>query len=553
MVAIARNSASYALIAPVSIKPGADALRKVAQAAGNSVSTTQTTLTGQSGELTRFVNKVATESDPVAALETARGLTRSAEISTAVADALKSVQQRFIQTQAANGSRPATTNGNASGAALVAMLKEAISSDEDSFDFSMLVARPSASKVKPNQISITAARQNQPDVFDRSIPLTTAVGGMAKIDVSRTALSAQTIDVLLDPGNPSLGGVQRLVYTPSGTATNGNDGFSIKASTGKADDTVVLDTRDTTEEDTRLSFIDLDTGDGSDIVFIAGNNVAKVNAGAGDDMVAVEGDGIVYGGDGNDLIFARTASGDAGDDVIYSDGFASGGDGDDMITLFSLDAENDDVTKIAFGGAGNDTIVASVKAAIDGGDGDDILILRDGGTAGGGAGNDKISAWANATIEGGAGNDDILLFTGGSADGGDGDDKIEANNYATISGGKGADTVTMNGGGTYKFAKGDGSDTVTMEKAKPQADDLNKAPLNTIIIDGYSASELNVNLTALDVTLTPTAISQTQDKLSVRREVAGNMQIIFRKNGQQQILTINGLTQTLGATTPVTP
>ncbi len=553
MVAIARNSGSYALIAPVSIKPGADALRKVAQAAGNSVSTTQTTLTLQSGELSRFVKQVATESDPVAALETARGLTRSAEISTAVADALKSVQQRFMQAQSANSSRPASASGTAAGAALVAMLRESISGDEDSFDFSMLLTRTSSSKVKPNQINVTAARQNQPDVFDRSIPLTTAVGGMAKIDVTRTALAGQTVDVLLDPGNPSLGGVPRLLYTPSGAPQNGNEGFYIKASTGKADDTVVLDTRDSTEEDTRLSSIDLDTGEGSDIVFIAGNNVAKVDAGAGDDMVAVEGDGIVYGGEGNDLIFARTASGDVGDDVIYSDGFASGGDGDDAITLFTLDAENDDTLKIAYGGAGNDQIVASVKAAIDGGDGDDVLMLRDGGTAGGGAGADKISAWADATVEGGAGNDDILLFFGGAADGGDGDDKIETNTYATAGGGRGADTVVMNGGGTYKFAKGDGSDKVTMEKAKAQPDDINKAPVNTIIIDGYSASDMNVNLTAMDVTLTPTAISNTQDKLSVSREIAGNMQIIFRKDGQQQILSINGLTQSLGATTPITP
>ncbi len=553
MVAIARNSGSYALIAPVSIKPGADALRKLAQAAGNSVSTTQTTLTGQSGDLTRFVNKVSAESDPVAALETARGLSRSAEISLAVADAVKSVQQRFMQTQSANSTRPSTTNGSASGAALVAILKEAVSADEDSFDFSMLVTRPSSSKVKPNQISITAARQNQPDVFDRSIPLTTAVGGMAKIDVTRTALSAQMVDVLLDPGNPSLGGVQRFTYTPSGAATSGNDGFFIKASTGKADDTVVLDTRDSTEEDTRFSSIDLSTGEGSDVVFIAGNNIAKVDAGAGDDMVAVEGDGIVYGGDGNDLIYARTASGDAGDDVIYSDGFASGGDGSDTITLFSLDAENDEVAKLAYGGAGDDTIVASVKADMDGGEGDDVLILRDGGTAGGGSGEDKISAWANATVEGGAGNDDILLFFGGSADGGDGDDKIETNTYATASGGKGADTVVMNGGGTYKYALGDGSDKVTMEKAKAQPDDINKAPVNTIIIDGYSASDMNVNLTAIDVTLTPITPGTTQDKLSVSREIAGNMQIIFRKNGQQQMLSINGVTQSLGPTTPITP
>ncbi len=551
MVAISNNLGSYALIAPVSIKPNADALRKLAEATGNAVSTTQTTLNGQSQDLGRFVNKVSTEADPLTALEAARGLSKSADISSAVADALKSMQQRFAFAQTRNATRPQSASGYVPGAAALAMLSGAIDKNEDTFDFASLVVRPTASKVKPNQISITAAQQNKPDVFDRGIPLTTAVGGMAKINVQRTALTATTAMVYLDPSQPELGGVQRPVYTPSGAPSSSNDAFYIKSTTGQGNDTVVLDTRDATGDDTRLSSIDLDTGDGSDVVFIAGNNVSTINAGAGDDFVAVEGDAVVNGGDGDDLIYARTASGDAGDDVIFSDGFASGGAGDDMITLFSLDPENDEERKIGYGGAGNDTIVASVKADIDGGEGEDVLILRDGGTAGGGAGNDTITAWIDATVEGGAGNDDILLWKGGSADGGDGDDKIESSNYATVSGGKGADTVTMSGGGTYKFAKGDGSDKVTMQKALAQVGETNQTPMNTIIIDGYSRAEMNVNLTGLTLTLAPTALSLTNDKIDVTREAVGNMKVIFRKNGQQQVLTITGLTQTLGPTTPI--
>lgn len=552
MVAISRSTASYAVIASASLKPNAEALRKLAQAAGNSVPLTTTTLTGQQADLSRFVGKVSTEADPVAALETTRGLSRSSDISAAVADAMKSVQQRFGQAQARNNSRPNSANGNSAGAALVAMLRASIEGDDQAFDFSALLSRGS-SKVKPSQISVSAARQDQPDVFDRAIPVTAAVGGAARIAITRTALEANSVDVFLDKAQPSLGTIPIADYLPSGPATQGNEGFYIKSTTGSGDDTVVFDTRDGTGDDTRLASISIDAGDGSDVIFVAGDNVSRIDAGAGDDFVAAEGDAIVNGGDGNDLIFARTAFGDAGDDVIFSDGVASGGDGDDSITLFSLDPENDTGAKIAYGGAGKDQIVASVKADIDGGDGDDALILRAGGSAGGGAGDDRISAWANATIEGGDGNDDILLFTGGSADGGVGDDRIEANKFATVTGGKGADTVILNGGGIYTFAKGDGPDALTIETAVAQADDANKAPVNRIIVDGYAYGDLTVDVGISTLTLTPTAASPDKDKLSVNREIVGKIEVVFRKNGQEQTLRIDGLTQTMGALQPIAP
>jgi Ca2+-binding RTX toxin-like protein len=552
VVEISRNAGSYAMIAAASLKPNAEALSKLAQAAGNSVSTTRTSLQGQSADLTRFVEKVSVESDAAAQLEVARGLSRSSDVSAIITDALRAMQQRFAYTESRNSSRT-PSSGSSTGAALVAMLRNAQSDDYDGFDFSALIPRASTSKVKPSQINVTVANQDQPDVFERGVPLTTAVGGSATTTITKTALRAETVNVLLDKANPDAGSLPAVSYVSDGPARSDNEGFFIKSVTGSANDTVVLDTRDQTNEDSRLSAIDLSTGDGSDVIFVAGNNISKIDAGAGDDFVAAEGDAIVDGGDGNDLIYARTASGDAGDDIIYSDGFASGGVGDDTITLFSLDSENDDVSKIAYGGAGDDQIVASVQASIDGGEGSDVLILREGGFAGGGTGDDRISAWERATVEGGAGNDDIKLLYGGEVDGGDGADIIVANTYATVAGGKGADSVTLNGGGTYTFNKGDGKDVVAIEKPAFASEDTDKTRVNRVILEGYDYTELTLNVGALDLAIKPTGPNTQGDDLLVNREAFGKMEVVFRKDGYEQVLKIDGLTQTLGAKVPYTP
>jgi Ca2+-binding RTX toxin-like protein len=552
VVEISRNAGSYALIASASLRPNAEALSKLAQAAGNTVSTTRTSLQGQSSDLQRFVNQVSVEANPVAELETARGLSRSSDISATIVEALKVAEHRFAYTESRNSSRSPNTAGSSTGAAIVAMLRSA-QSDYDGFDFSALIRRYSGSSAKPSQIAVSAARQDLPDVFERGIPLTTAVGGAATTTITKTALRAQSIEIALDKTDSSLGSIQGLTYVPDGSARSDNEGFYIRTVTGSANDTVVLDTRDPTGDDSRLSAFDVDTGDGSDVIFIAGNNVSRINAGAGDDFVAVEGDAIVDGGDGNDLIYARTASGDAGDDIIFTDGFGSGGDGNDSITLFSLDAENDDVAKIAYGGAGNDEIVASIKASIDGGDGEDVLILREGGFAGGGNGDDRISAWNTATVEGGAGNDDIKLLLGGSVDAGEGNDKVVATNYTSVVGGKGNDIIELNGGGVYTFNKGDGSDIVTIDKTRFGDDDINKTLANRVVLEGYDFTDLNVVVGALTLDLTPTVASTSGDKLHVDREVLGKLEVVFRKNGFEQVLKIDGLTQTLGAKVPYTP
>lgn len=149
-----------------------------------------------------------------------------------------------------------------------------------------------------------------------------------------------------------------------------------------------------------------------------------IDGGAGDDKI--------YGGDGNDVLKGGTGSdsidGGAGDDAIEG--------GDDADSL-SGGAGND----IIYGGAGNDSISS--------GSGSDIVYA--------GEGNDSISvaqssygtseAYDTDKAYGEAGNDTIYSGAAGYIDGGDGDDFLVvyrssvSSSSATIIAGEGADTI----------------------------------------------------------------------------------------------------------------
>ena len=549
MVEITRSAGSYALIAPASQSASAETLSKLSQATGRSVSTTETSLAVQINDLTRFVGNVGSEADPVANLETLRGLTRSSDVSASLSAALAIVRQRFASVEGRNRTRTFAGAGNTAGNALLNLLGSA-NDRFSSFNFDALFRRSSTTGAT-RKIDVSASRAAGGDPFARTAPVTTAIGGAATVSLERAALRVEAFNVQIDKSRPDLGSLSLSGYVADGNASDDNDGFSIRSSTGSGDDTVIFDTRDRTNQDGRLSAITLDTGDGSDVVFIAGNNASRIDAGAGDDFVAVEGDSVVNGGAGNDLIFARNASGDEGDDVLFSNSFASGGTGNDTITIFSLGAE-DNGPKVAFGGEGEDHVVASVKADIDGGDGNDVLVLRDGGSASGGAGDDKISAFADSTLDGGAGNDDIYLLKGGSADGGEGDDVIQAQRYATVSGGTGNDTVTLIGGGAYTYRKGDGNDTLELGQVQvdPEAknpDVQNGLPVNRIVLDNFDYSDLTLSVDALSIKVQSGDADSGDDLLKVSREVLGKVNVVFRKDGYEQALQVDGLSQTLGA------
>jgi Ca2+-binding RTX toxin-like protein len=185
-------------------------------------------------------------------------------------------------------------------------------------------------------------------------------------------------------------------------------------------------------------------GDQGDILASNGGN-DQIWGGAGDDALssragedsisAGDGDDQAYGGDGNDFLMAGdgndTVYGEAGNDVLNGEGH------DDMIYAGSGDddgtggAGNDQI----FGGEGSDTVSGGAgNDAIDGGLGTDLMA--------GGVGEDELF--------GGAGDDTIWGQSAGAQDndadflnGGDGNDLLILSQGDTGNGGVGSDTFAV--------------------------------------------------------------------------------------------------------------
>ena len=154
-------------------------------------------------------------------------------------------------------------------------------------------------------------------------------------------------------------------------------------------------------------------GLGDDVISSSGLNVV-VDAGDGDDRVtAYGGNAMVDGGAGNDRIdiASGTATGGAGDDILYGYGSDAGpallhGDaGNDYVHVFGAGSQG-------YGGAGDDFVSVNDGATGYGGDGDDQLQVESGSTAYGGDGDDLFTVWNQfrsddgpAVVTGGTGAD----------------------------------------------------------------------------------------------------------------------------------------------------
>jgi Ca2+-binding RTX toxin-like protein len=186
---------------------------------------------------------------------------------------------------------------------------------------------------------------------------------------------------------------------------------------------------------------------GGDDTLDVGDN-ASVRGGSGNDSIKADDGGRSYGGDGDDTISGgdeATIYGEAGNDRLsgFSRSELSGGEGDDTI-------RGDE--SLLYGGAGNEVLSISSGRA-SGGDGNDTLFGADGSRLSGGAGDDVLTSAPadggtySTDAFGGEGNDRILAYSG-KADGGAGEDTLFASvakNFAdeigriTLTGGDGVD------------------------------------------------------------------------------------------------------------------
>ena len=165
--------------------------------------------------------------------------------------------------------------------------------------------------------------------------------------------------------------------------------------------------------------------------------------------IITDGDGIVEGTDGADLIDYNYTGDPEGDMIDHNDALIPGdGPQDDRVVA----------------GAGNDTILSGVgDDTVDAGAGDDSVQAGSGDDSVlGGAGNDTILGESgDDTLDGGLGNDSII---GGLDDdsilGGDGNDTLDGRaGLDTIDGGAGNDSID-GGDGNDSVTGGTGNDTL---------------------------------------------------------------------------------------------
>lgn len=550
MVDIGTRFTNYAFIAP----PGVNRSAKTLQDLGvENVERFKPSLTKQSTEVQNSAAKINELLQPQSALEVSRGLQRSSELTAQIERAGKDAATRLAAAAARANikSSQAAFSGSTSIASIFANRK-------DNSIFSAVAAslNRQATEARTKAESLTlkngANQVATKDPFDRTVRTIFAASGQASLDVQKRALVAGTTDVAAEPGKKDGFVYEALTFEDGGRPSGDNQGFTLTIKTGAKAATIVVDTRDPAEDDFRASRVEITTGGESDVVFVAGDNSSIIRTGGGNDLVFADGESIVYGGDGNDVITAKTAVGEAGNDVLFSNGFAAGGVGNDTITLFGLG--EDEPAPTGSGGDGDDVITANVFAQIDGGDGKDVLVLRDGGIAIGGAGDDTITAIGKATVDGGAGNDDIVLTDEATANGGDGDDGIAASAFATVAGGKGDDFISLSKGGNVTYAKGDGRDSIQLYGAAGPDGAVVATRLNEITLDGIDYSEVNVDVFGESIQITFVDPAETGRLIVNRYDIPSfeeDVLLRFNKDGQTQVVTVNRADKLVGQKVPL--
>jgi Ca2+-binding RTX toxin-like protein len=246
-----------------------------------------------------------------------------------------------------------------------------------------------------------------------------------------------------------------------------------------------------------MDLFEIITGASDDSIRVQASN-ATIDAGAGNDVIGVDGQANVVAGEGDDVVFTyghSTVDGGAGDDHIrtYDHSTATGGDGNDHISTYAYSN--------VLGGNGNDRLTTYDNSTLDGGAGDDSLSAYNHANLSGGAGNDYIDAYDNAVVDAGTGNDTVRTYSHATVSAGEGDDHVWTNDYSvvdagagndmiwaggssTVTGGAGDDYISVTGdNSTINFAKGDGNDVVRIDNGSDSVD---------FSISGYSQNDVIV-------------------------------------------------------------
>jgi Ca2+-binding RTX toxin-like protein len=557
MVDISNRALSAGFISAAGVRRGARTLSELSAAAGREVELTQANLRPQATDFNRVGQRVGQFAVAINGIEEARGVVRSADLSDALRRANQNAVNRILQAESlANAQSSASVVGNGGTASIAQAVAASVKLEGPGAALANALTRvlggsggSGAKKPAPLSIIANAASRlaGQGDIFERTLPTRVQAQGQATVEVARRSLEAREVSLVIDPAAPD----DTFAIARAGDAgrpTSSNEGFVVKARTGERGGTLVLDLSDPNGEDGRLATVDVTGGEGSDVIMVSGANDAEVRAGGGNDYVLSEGNAVLYGGAGDDILIGNIVYGEEGDDVLFGNALAVGGVGNDRITMFSLAEDADG--GLAFGGEGDDIIIGESLANADGGAGNDAISLRRGGFGAGGAGNDTLTAFDIATLEGGEGNDDLLLFGGGEADGGAGDDDITAAFYSTVRGGAGNDIVRMNTGGVYRFSKGDGVDRVLMgSPLTGQVADWGK--VNRLEISDFAYADVEVLVSTNEIAIIPRDPA-ARDRLVVTRAQPGDsFQLTFTKGERTQTVTVEKNTVSPGPIVPV--
>jgi Ca2+-binding RTX toxin-like protein len=174
----------------------------------------------------------------------------------------------------------------------------------------------------------------------------------------------------------------------------------------------------------------IDGKSGNDLLRGGMGNDTLIGGEGDDSLLGGEGDDSLLGGTGNDILLGGT-----GDDILLGgtdNDTLLGGTGDDRLTVGSSNVDTLGGDQLLYGDDGNDTLSASGYESRF----EDTYYTSGNNTLNGGAGDDYLIVQfskGNNLLNGGDGNDTFSEYNSGNdtVDGGQGDDLLSYNSYAT--------------------------------------------------------------------------------------------------------------------------